>query len=123
MHTWLLYIGSSKQANYKSLIDHVGISEQMMKAECSSEKLRRIAVLIPNWNKMATNLELRDQDIIDIDSDRLLTDFTMKSLKVLERWHRTNGFMASYKKLVEACIRNQDLHLAGEVCKVIKGTK
>lgn len=89
---------------------------------CSS-KIYKFADLIPNWQKMANQLELREHQITDIRQDHQLTDSTMKSSKVLNEWHRINGYKASYRVLVDACIKQRDLVLAEGICKVIKGMK
>ncbi len=105
---------------YQGIVDHVGVSDALLKTRCSSEHLRRIAALVPNWRELAMNLRLTEADIIDIDSNRLLTPI-MRAQTVLDRWCDSNSFMASYKMLMEAFIQGDHAGLAERVCKIAKG--
>ncbi len=105
---------------YQSIVDHVGVSETLLSRQCSSEHLRRIAALVPNWQELAMSLGVQKGYIIDINSDRQLTGPVMKAQSVLDQWYRSNGFMASHKMLIQAFISQGDADLAERVCRIAK---
>ncbi len=104
---------------YQSIVDHVGVSEAVLKRQCSREHLRKIAVLVPNWRELAINLGVQEGYIMDINSNQQLTGPFMKAHSVLYQWHRANGFMASYEILIGAL--QGDAVLAERVCRIAKG--
>ena len=112
----LLYVGPT----YVSIVDHVGVSESLLSRKCSSEHLRKIADFVPNWRELAMSLGIQKGYIIDINSDRQLTGPVMKAQSVLDQWHRSNGFMASHKMLIQAFISQGDADLAERVCRIAK---
>ena len=112
----LLYVGPT----YVSIVDHVGVSESLLSRKCSSEHLKKIADFVPNWKELAMSLGVQKGYIIDINSDRQLTGPVMKAQSVLDQWHRSNGFMASHKMLIEAFISQGDADLAERVCRIAK---
>ena len=66
------------------------------------------------------NLGVKKGYIMDIESNRELSGPVMKARSVLDQWHRSNGFMASHKMLIEAFVNQGDAHLAERVCRIAK---
>ena len=77
--------------------------------------------MVPNWLKLANNLEVREQDILQIRSDSILSDPDMKAHEALKTWHCTNSYKATYKKLIEVSLRQGDSVLASKICSILKG--
>ena len=102
------------------LVDHVGISKDLLDKPCSTEHLKTIASILPNWHKYAEALRLSDSQIQDIRLDPLL-DTGMKAQKVMKMWHRANGFKATYDLIVNVCLQLKDVPLAEKICRMIKG--
>ena len=77
--------------------------------------------MVPDWVIFADGLpRVFQQDIADIRSDQLLDSHYMKTVRVLEKWHRSNSFMATYKNLIEVSLTLGDAVLATNICKIIK---
>ena len=102
------------------LVDHVGVSKDLLNKPCYTEHLTTIASLLPNWQKYAENLGLSKLQIQDIKTDILL-DAEMKAQRVMDRWYQLNGFKATYARLIEVCLKLKDVPLAEKICRFIEG--
>ena len=106
---------------FEALIQRAGLSPELLDKECTDYHLRRIAHLDHNWLTLATNLPgVSEQDITQIRNDHQLEP-AVRALRVLEKWHRSNSFMATYKKLIEVSLMQGDAVLASNICSIMKG--
>lgn len=105
---------------FDQLIQHVGISKERLMQQCSEEHLRQISGLIGNWLKYAEGLRLPESKILEIRNDQL-RDAEMKAQEVLMTWHRANGFMASYKTLINVALSFKNAELAKKICGLLEG--
>ena len=88
---------------FDQLTEHVVINKDLLDQPCSTKHLTRIATLIPNWLQYARALKLTQPQIQDIDGERMSNN-AMKTQKMIEIWHETNGFNATYHRLIDVCL-------------------
>ena len=100
------------------LMIHTGVTDRDLTQQTTEEALSLIAPHISNWRSYATALQLTDPETQQINTDGNL-NVHMKAVLVLKQWRRRCGFRATYKRLVEVCLRLNDAVLAEEVCRVI----
>ena len=100
------------------MIQHVGIEERLLNVPCSNEHLKYIASHLPDWLKYAQSLGLSVGEIQGLKVDPSL-DYPMKAFEMLVMWHRAGGFQATYKRLVEQCLRLKNAKLAEEICQLL----
>ena len=100
------------------LMTHTKVTDHDLTQQTTEEALSLIAPHITSWRSYATALQLTAPGIQQIDTDRNL-DAHMKAVSVLHQWRRRSGFRATYKHLVEVCLRMNDAVLAEEVCSIV----
>ena len=107
-------------ATIDELVNYVGIDKDLLNQPCSAEHLTKIAPYVSSWPKYALVLGLNQPQIDSIKSDQLLAP-EMKAQPVLSLWKQANGFRATYLALVDVCLQNKDVQLAGDICNIVKG--
>ena len=118
--TGMIVSGDQPSVTFDQLIEHVGISKDLLNQTCSPEHLQRLAEHLPNWLKYAEALKLTDLQIQEIKVDQHL-DGLMKAKKVLKLWYHSNGFKATYSGFIEVCLQQKDAPLAEKICRLLKG--
>ena len=104
---------------FDQLVEHVGISKDLLDQQCSDEHLREISDLLQNWLNYANALKLSSQEITGIRSDSLM-DTKMKGQEVLRLWKKANAFKATYASLIRVCLSERDTNVAEKVCEIKK---
>ena len=101
------------------LTDHVEIKPEDLDKKFSEKHLAKFAKNIANWEQFAKPLGLSDQNIMEIKTD-LNLDQQTKTVRMLEKWRKRNGFKATYKCMALFFLEQEDVDLAEEVCKLVK---
>ena len=112
------FADASPTVTLDQLLRHTGTTEDRIDQECTNDNLSKIAPHLTNWFKYAMALRLTDLEIQEIHTD-LLLDATMKAHKALQRWHQVNGFQATYRRLIDVCLKHRDVLVAEEICKLL----
>ena len=103
------------------LIQHYKIKEAQLEEECSDQHLATLArSKWFHWRDWSKQLELSEQQIEDIEGMSL--EEVGKAQKSLSIWQDINSFLATYENLIEIFLGGGNAKLAGEVCKLLKGT-
>ena len=97
----------------------VSVHPEKLNESISDEHLREIAILLTSWRKVATHLELGENDLDDVEREE--KDEQMKKLKALQKWKRKIGFKATYRKLVEVLLSLAMADVAEKICLLLKG--
>ena len=102
----------------EELLKEVGVHLEKLNKSISDDHLREIAIFLTSWQKVATYLELGENDLDDVEREK---DEQMKKLKALQKWKGKFGFRATYKKLVEVLLSLAKADVAEKVCRLLKG--
>lgn len=102
--------------SYESTVDHFGLTDQQLGAECRDEHLRLLASRLNSWRNIDFQLEKGVLDAIDHEP----LDDEGKRRKLLERWKEAYGHEATYERLVRCLVDSQRMDLAGFVCGTCK---
>ena len=111
----------SAPVTFDQLVEHVGISKDILEQECTDEHVREIATLLQNWYTYAVALGLQEAQILEIESNKIL-DPAMKAKKVLCFWKSTYAFKATYSFLIKVCIANHNVDVAEKICMIVKSS-
>ena len=98
----------------------MGVNKDLLDQPCSTEQLSRIAALLPNWLQYARALGLTEPQIQDIDGEKMSNN-AMKTVKMIEIWHSSNGFNATYHRLVDKCLELRHVSVAENICRMAQG--
>ena len=97
----------------------VSVHPEKLNESISDDHLRKIAILLTSWRKVATHLELSESELDDVEREE--KDEQMKKLKALQKWKRKIGFKATYRKLVEVLLSLAMADVAEKICLLLKG--
>ena len=97
------------------LLRITGVTEADLNQECSEAVLKQIAEHVIDWRGYAEELSIGQQQIEDIRTDISLS-LKLKVIHVFRRWTESQGFKATYRRLVDVCLKQRNGKLAQEVC-------
>ncbi len=103
----------------EEIVARVGINLSDLNEEIPQKRFFEISELLPNWLKFAGPLGLNKGSVEDIKTDQTL-DHTLKCQKVLEKWHKKLVFKATYRRLIDVCIKLDFCDIAMSLCKMVK---
>ena len=103
----------------KDLLKRVDVHSEKLDVFISDDHLREIAIFLTSWRKVATYLELSENDLDDVEREG--KDEQDKRLKALQIWKGKFGFKATYRKLVEVLLRLTKADIAERVLLLLKG--
>ena len=85
----------------EGLVKEVCISLHLLDQKCSDEHLKSISLFL-DWRSVAPHLGLSERDIEDVEVEKKTEP--ERRLKVLQKWKRKYGYMATFRKLVEVLL-------------------
>ena len=103
----------------KELLKEVSVCPEKLNESISDDHLREIAIFLTSWRKVATYLELGQNDLDDVGQEG--KDEQDKRLKALQIWKGKFGFKATYRKLVEVLLQLAKADIAEKVLLLLKG--
>lgn len=102
--------------SYERTVDHFGLTDRQLSAECPDDHLRLLASRLNKWRNIDLQLEKGVLDAIDHEP----LDEEGKRRKLLERWKEAYGHEATYCRLVRCLVDSQRMDLADLVCEACK---
>ena len=104
----------------EDLLKEVSAHPEKLNESISDDHLRKIALFLTSWRKVATYLGLRDNELEDVEQEG--KDEQDKRLKALQKWKGKFAFKATYRKLMEVLLSLTMADVAEKVCRLLKGT-
>ena len=98
------------------LIQKYGLDNNKVNTQCDYTHL--LAKQIGEWEDIAGSLNLTKQEILAINKDGH-TEGDRRKL-MLNKWVTKNGRVATYHRLIEACISAEEMDAAERICEFIK---
>ena len=103
----------------EELLKEDGVHPERLNESITDDHLHAIAIFLTSWRKVATYLELSENDLDDVEQEG--KDEQDKRLKALQMWKRKIGFKATYRKLVEVLLSLAMADVAEKICLLLKG--
>ena len=104
------------------ILTKTGAKEEDIDKMCSDEHIREIARNIEKWELIAEPLGLRDTHIEVIHKEHR-DDVEVQRVKCLKKWKKMFEFKATYRCLIEACLKCERAELAVSVCTLLSSSQ
>ena len=99
------------------LLKEVGVTPSQLDKPCSREHLQDVALFLESWRTVAPHLGLSRTEMEEIERDG--REEREKRLKILELWKGKFAFKATYKVLIEVCLKISRADQAEKVCRLL----
>ena len=103
----------------EELSGKVSVHPEKLNDSISDDHLHAIASFLTSWCKVATYLDLSENDLDDVEQEG--KDEQEKRIKALQKWKGKFGFKATYRKLVEVLLSLAMADVAENVCHLLRG--
>ena len=85
----------------------------------STSDISEVARRLSKWRRLAPHLHITPQQEEEIVNSHP-SDLELQTLKCLQKWSHDQYFKASYRALIQAVYKVEDLNLIDEICKLLK---
>ena len=101
----------------EGLLKEVDISVDLLDQTCSDKHVTSISLFL-DWRSVAPHLGLSERDIEDIKSENTME--SERRFKVLQKWKKKYGYMATLKNLVVVLLQVENALDAERVCRLLQ---
>ena len=85
----------------------------------STSDISEVARRLSKWRRLAPHLHITPQQEEEIVNSHP-SDLELQTLKCLQKWSHDQYFKATYRALIQAVYKVEDLNLIDEICKLLK---
>ena len=85
----------------------------------STSDISEVARRLSKWRRLAPHLHITLQQEEEIVNSHP-SDLELQTLKCLQKWSHNQYFKATYRALIQAVYKVEDLNLIDEICKLLK---
>ena len=85
----------------------------------STSDISEVARRLSKWRRLAPHLHISPQQEEEIVNSHP-SDLELQTLKCLQKWSHDQYFKATYRALIQAVYKVEDLNLIDEICKLLK---
>lgn len=110
--------GVGHSLDVEQFLSRAGLTSDSVNKVCSDDHILEISSFLTNWELVANHLGLQPPQIEVIKHDAS-NNLQLKRLKTLQKWKTCFVFDATYRKLLEALLKNGSTDLVVEVCRLL----